>query len=119
LAFICRMKNRSMKLLNLKKESVKAGQGESEKMNQLSHTFSPAHFLTFSLFLLSSCNIINPTEPVPAYIHIDKFGIIATPALGTDSTKLTDVYAYIDNSFQGAYPLGTSFPILQSGAHKM
>ena len=70
-------------------------------------------------FLLTGCNIINPAEPVPAYIHIDKFSITPAPALGTDSSKLTDVYVYIDNGYQGGYPLGATFPILESGPHQM
>jgi hypothetical protein len=71
------------------------------------------------IFLFSSCNVINPAEPVPGYIHIDKFNITSTPTLGTDSSKITDVYVYIDNGYQGAYPLGASFPVLNSGSHQM
>ena len=72
-----------------------------------------------SLLLLSSCNIINPAEPVPGYVKVEKFTITPAPLFGTDSNKITDVFAYIDNQYQGSYRLPAQFPVIGSGTHEM
>ncbi|MEO5570390.1 MAG: hypothetical protein ABIT08_11520 [Bacteroidia bacterium] len=71
------------------------------------------------ILLLTGCNIINPAEPVPGYIKIERFTITPTPELGTDSNKITDVYDFIDTKYQGSYPLPAQFPVIGSGNHHM
>lgn len=72
-----------------------------------------------SFVVLGSCNIINPAEPVPGYIRIEKFDITPTPAFGTDSNKITDVYVYVDTKLQGSYSLPAQFPVIETGEHEM
>src|SRR4249919_1549142 len=74
--------------------------------------------LVIFVFLFSSCEIINPSEPIPAYIKIDKFDITPTPSLGTDSSKITNVFVYMDAEFQGGYSLPAHFPVIGTGEHK-
>ena len=75
-------------------------------------------FLFFAI-ALTSCNIINPAEPVPSYLKVDSFSLAASTTLGSTSNKIADVYVYVDTKFQGAYPIGSTFPILESGSHEM
>jgi hypothetical protein len=73
--------------------------------------------LMIFIFFFSSCEIINPSEPIPGYIKIDKFNITPTPSLGTDSSKITNVFVYKDAEFQGGYPLPAQFPVIGTGEH--
>lgn len=67
--------------------------------------------------LFQSCDIFNPAEPVPAYIKIESIPVQSTPAYGSSSAKITDIYVLVDNVSIGAYPLPASFPVIASGSH--
>jgi hypothetical protein len=81
-------------------------------------------FIVFSILLFSGCELINPGEPTPAYIHIDKFTLVANPAgftsTGTEgslSTKITDAWVYLDEQLVGCFQLPVTFPVLAEGTH--
>lgn len=67
----------------------------------------------------SSCNAIDPTEGVPAYINVDTFSLSVTPGQGTASSRVTDVWAFDENSVIGAYEIPRTFPVLDSGPTTM
>ncbi len=74
--------------------------------------------LTYLIFLLltilSGCEVINPEEEIPSYIHID------TVTLKEGYThNITDVWVYVDDQLQGEYELPVTFPLLYSGTHKI
>ncbi len=73
-----------------------------------------------ALWMISSCNIINPEEEVPTYIEIDSF-ILETDYVteGTNSHCITDVWINIDDNLQGIYELPVVFPVLAQGRHKI
>lgn len=78
----------------------------------------------FTLFILiivlsSSCEIINPEEEIPSYIHIENFSLSTTTAQGTNSHNITDAWVYIDGNFNGVYELPATFPVLSSGKHSI
>ncbi len=75
--------------------------------------------LFLSLIFLSACDIINPTEDIPSFIHIDKFSLITTSEQGTNSHKITDAWVYIDGNFNGVYELPVTFPLLNEGKHEI
>jgi len=66
-----------------------------------------------------SCEIINPEEQIPAYIHIDSIGLNNqnNPEYGSDSHKITDAWIYIDDQVVGAFELPAKFPVLWKGNH--
>ena len=68
-----------------------------------------------------SCNIINPSEPVPAYIHIDSVSFASIDPLhqGSSSHKITDAWVYVDGSIIGTFELPATFPVLYTGSHKI
>ena len=78
-------------------------------------------FLIFFLSLLiASCEIINPAEPVPAYLHFDNFVLqIDTTTQGSASNKITDVWLYVDNQPLGAYEMPATIPVLKEGSHEI
>ena len=72
--------------------------------------------LLFILILLfSSCEVINPDEKVPAFIHIDKISVDAHIGQGTDSADIADAWIYINSEYIGAYQLPATIPILKEG----
>ena len=75
----------------------------------------------FITTLLGSCELYNPTEPIPAYIHIDKINLTTATdgSQGSNSNKITDAWVYIDDKLQGCYELPVTFPVLQEGAHQV
>jgi hypothetical protein len=69
-------------------------------------------FVFALMFSWSSCDIINPAERAPTYIHIDSFKFIPTLNTGTSSHKITSVTVEVDNFSIGTYDLPATIPIL-------
>lgn len=87
---------------------------------RLNKTHGILLFLAFVVLLVSGCEIINPEEPVPAYVEIRTIGTQANyPTQGTSSGKVTDVWVYTDGAYLGTYPLPARIPILKSGKQKI
>lgn len=73
----------------------------------------------FAILFLSSCELYNPAEPIPAYIHIQKIDLTTTAGQGTNSNKITDAWVYIDDQLLGCYELPVTFPVLLEGSHSI
>ena len=82
----------------------------------------------FLLILINSCELYNPAEPVPAYIHIDKFILqknlagfpnSVTNDEGSLSQKITDAWVYVDEQLIGCFALPATFPVLAEGSHQI
>jgi len=65
--------------------------------------------------LFSSCEIINPSEDIPAYLNIETIEVTSTIEEGSNSKKITDAWVYVDNDFLGAFPLPARIPVLEEG----
>lgn len=78
-------------------------------------------YLSAFILLLSvaSCNIINPDEPIPAYIQIDAISLQTNETQGTSSSKIVDAWVYIDEKTIGAFELPATIPVLSEGAHEI
>lgn len=77
-----------------------------------------ATYIAAALLLpLSGCEIINPEEEVPAYIHIPAFELITSFDQGTAAHNITDAWVYVDQDIQGVYELPVTFPVLAAGKH--
>jgi len=81
----------------------------------------PANFLmVFILICFGSCEIINPAEPVPSYLHFDNIVLQTDSATqGSASNKISDVWLYVDNEPLGAYELPVTIPVLKEGSHEI
>jgi hypothetical protein len=70
-----------------------------------------------------SCNLINPSEKAPAYVEVEPFVFDPVPALQemgpSTSTKIKDVWVYVDNKFLGTFELPARFPVLKTGFTKL
>ena len=74
----------------------------------------------FATLLLSSCELYNPAEPIPAYIHIEKFNLTTDYITeGTNSHKITDAWVYVDDQLIGCFELPATFPVITEGTHKV
>jgi hypothetical protein len=67
------------------------------------------------------CNIINPVEQTPIFVHIDSFHLGVNPAIiGTQpvtlSNKITAVWAYYNNNLIGEFDLPATFPVITNGS---
>lgn len=66
--------------------------------------------------LLTGCNLINPSEPLPAYIVIPDFEFETDlETEGSDSERITEVWVYINSQMIGAYELPAEVPVLAEG----
>ena len=69
----------------------------------------------FILILFISCN---KEEPIPAYIHIDKFTLTTNYTNeGSNSHKILDAWIYIDDQPVGAFEMPCTVPVLYQGTH--
>ena len=69
--------------------------------------------LLCTLLILSSlfsCEVFNIEEDIPSLITIESIEVE-----GNYTSKISDAWVYIDNEFQGVYPLPANFPVLKSG----
>ena len=74
-------------------------------------------FIGSTFLLISSCD--TKQEPIPSYIHIDKFTLTTTTGEGSSSHKITDAWVYIDEQLIGAFELPVTFPVLYEGEHQI
>ncbi len=67
--------------------------------------------------ILSSCD--TKEEKIPSFISVDTVEVIINdPAKeGSNTHKITDIWVYIDNKYQGIYQPPRSFPVLETGNH--
>jgi len=77
----------------------------------------PALFIVVVIGLFTSCEVFNPEEQIPSYIHIDKIDLNTTSEQGSNSSKITDAWVYVDDQLVGAYELPVTLPVLFSGTH--
>jgi len=79
-------------------------------------------YLLSLLVILSfaRCELINPDEEIPAYIQIDKIDVGTNYASeGSNSSKITDAWVFVDNVLIGVYELPVSLPYLGDGNHNI
>jgi len=68
------------------------------------------------LFTVTSCEIINPEEDIPAYIQIDTVVLNSVEnETGTPAHRITDVWVSVGETFLGAFPLPATIPVLDEG----
>jgi len=63
----------------------------------------------------SGCDLINPEEPIPGYVHIPSVEVVTQSGEGTAAAKLTEVWVTAGGEFVGAYPIPADVPILGEG----
>jgi hypothetical protein len=66
---------------------------------------------------LSSCELINPEEQIPAYIYVEDFTMQNNPDIeaGSLSHRISHVYAFVGTEFMGIYTLPALIPVLMEG----
>lgn len=69
------------------------------------------------LIFLSSCEVINPEEDVPSYLHVEKFKFneVATSTTGKGGVQITDSWVYVNDQLLGVYEMPFTIPILAKG----
>ena len=82
------------------------------------------HLFTFLLPVLlgcvTSCDLINPEEPVPAYIEVQEIKVTTDFSLqGSAASKISDAWIFVDDNLVGAFELPCRIPALYSGSHKL
>lgn len=71
------------------------------------------------MMLLHSCELINPAEDIPSYIHIDSILLSVQPDEGTASHKISDAWVYVDDELIGTFETPCTVPVLKDGAHRL
>jgi hypothetical protein len=67
----------------------------------------------FSCIFMAGCDIVNPSEDIPTYVHVDSFKFInPNPnATGTGRQTITSVFAYVDGEALGVFELPADIPV--------
>lgn len=85
------------------------------------------------ILLWQGCNIINPAEQTPTYIHIDSFHFVQNTAvnptilktntqsniLATRSHQTNIVWVYYNNNPVGIFDLPATFPVMATGTGQL
>lgn len=73
-----------------------------------------------SMLVFNACKKLDPEEPVPSYIHIEKINLKTDfSKQGSSSAKITDAWVYIDEQLMGCFELPATFPVLYEGTHEI
>ena len=67
------------------------------------------------LAILVGCDVINPADPVPAYIYIEDLPLSVQPGEGTASEQITEAWFYANGDFLGAYSFPALIPVIAAG----
>jgi len=84
--------------------------------------FRPVLLFALAGFLFwNSCNIIDPEEPIPAYVYVGPFSLVNNPDIqaGSLDQRITHVFAYLGNDFLGIYTLPAIIPVLYEGKQEL
>lgn len=76
--------------------------------------FLPSIWLIL-LFFLPSCNIFDPDEEIPAYIHIDKISVEGE----SNTLRLPDAWVYCNEELIGVFEMPATVPVLYSNTTKV
>lgn len=80
--------------------------------------FKKSYFIIAALCFLIFLSACKKENLVPSYIHIDHISLNTQYIIdGSNSSKITDAWVYIDGNLQGVYELPATFPVLASGNH--
>jgi hypothetical protein len=61
-------------------------------------------------YFFAGCNIVNPTEKIPTYIHVDSFKLKDSPI-----NNITAVWVYYNGAPVGIFDLPATFPVMAEG----
>jgi len=71
------------------------------------------------LALFNSCQIIDKPEEVPSFIYVESFDFQTTSNQGSNSSKITDVWVYVDDQLAGMWELPATVPLHYKGSHRV
>ena len=71
------------------------------------------------LFIFTSCEKLNPTEPIPAYIKINSFTISDSNLVGTKSERITDAWVTHNGNILGVFELPALVPIIPEDSNQI
>jgi hypothetical protein len=82
---------------------------------------------TIILFILAAgsftgCNLIDPKEVTPTYVHIDSFTFYRNPTLPASLTlshQINSVWVFYNDNPIGVYDLPVTFPVMATGTGKL
>ncbi len=69
--------------------------------------------------LFASCNLFNPEEQKPAYIHIDSYDVQTFAGQGTDSDAISEMWVYSNSDILGVVDLPAEIPVLGEGLQRI
>jgi len=64
---------------------------------------------------MSACDLINPSDPVPAYIRINEISVDAVSGTGTTNQQFEEVWVYLNGSLAGTYSVPALIPLISPG----
>lgn len=73
-------------------------------------------FLAAALSVLVSCKKEKLKSNAASFIVVNEAVVTSTSPTMADSHKITDIWLYVDDKFQGIYPIGSVMPIMNSGS---
>ncbi len=66
---------------------------------------------------LTSCHLFDKEEPIPSYLHIDKFDLEVKPdnSQGSNDNDIVDAWVFVDRQLIGVFELPVTLPVLNAG----
>lgn len=71
------------------------------------------------VMVIPSCELINPEEEIPAYIHVDTCMVESETNEGSASHYIHDGWLYVDNKLIGIFEIPFTVPVLKTGEQEV
>jgi len=90
-------------------------------MNIILPKYLPLYFSLLILSVVYSCDLINPTEAIPAVLEIDRVLVQSGQNEGSAFHAITDVWVFVNpegsegSDLLGVFPLPAKIPVLEEG----
>lgn len=88
----------------------------------MNNNFRTIIFILLAAGTLNACNLVNPKEVTPTYVHIDSFSFYRNPSLPASLTlshQINSVWVFYNDNPIGVFDLPVTFPVIASSAGKL
>ena len=77
--------------------------------------------VSISIFSSTGCNIINPEEEIPSFIHLNDFQLVNNPNVEAGSLNhfITHGRVFVNDQLIGFYPIPSTIPVFAEGESKV
>lgn len=76
-------------------------------------------YVLIAALILTSCRVLDPDEQEPSFIIVDEISVSTSPAQGSASHNITEIWVYANDDIVGIFDVPARIPVLKTGNTKI